>query len=175
MSADLDWELAQTLAGALLTIGHPYSDAAVKATALDLLKWCKGSTLDGREWTPARQAQWLVDEARNWDEGWPDKGGTRKLRNLFLSKFPPQGFQPGNQVVDWANQPCVCGRDKKFKDCCYGKPLFEEPIQIKKSEPDAGIPPAAAVIAPLTAEKFQQALDDERRRKAAQLHRLGLD
>jgi hypothetical protein len=86
--ADLTLEVARELAGSLVTIGHPYAQAAVNATALDLMKWCKGRLLDGRIVTPEKQAEDLVDVARAWPEGWPEKGGTAKLRALFVEMFP---------------------------------------------------------------------------------------
>jgi len=91
--AELPWDEAKRIAAALQTIGHPYADSALKATASDLVKWCKGSferdpNGHPRIWTPEDQAEWLVAEARvTWEGGWPEKGGTAKLYALFREKF----------------------------------------------------------------------------------------
>ncbi len=48
--ADLEFEKAKNLAGALVTIGHPFSQAAIEATAFDLIKWCKGALISSVRW-----------------------------------------------------------------------------------------------------------------------------
>lgn len=85
--ADLSVQVAQGLVGYLLTIGHPYQQAAVNATALNLIKWCKGDI--SRRMTPEQQAQALVEDAAETWEKWPE-GGTRALLELFRAKYAPQ-------------------------------------------------------------------------------------
>lgn len=88
--ADLDFRAAQSLAASLVTIGHPYAQVAIDATAADLVNWCKGLFVRGRIIDPEEQAQRLVTEARlTWKEGWPDKAGTSQLHDLFREMFEP--------------------------------------------------------------------------------------
>lgn len=82
-------EKAIKIANLLLTIGHPYSQAAIEATAGDLVEWCQGVTVGQVEFTPEEQAAALVADARTWPEGWPERGGTQKLRELFDGKYSP--------------------------------------------------------------------------------------
>lgn len=96
MAADLTLEAARSIAAALQTIGHPYNQAAINATAMDLVRWCKGVILNGRFIGPEEQAIALVNEAREtWDQ-WPEQGGTKQLRNLFNEMFrdPSAGTTP---------------------------------------------------------------------------------
>jgi hypothetical protein len=86
--AELDLREAQNIAAALVTIGHPFAPAAINATAMDLVRWCKGAIIDGRILSPRHQAEALVEEARTkWAEGWPDRGGTMQLLDLFRALF----------------------------------------------------------------------------------------
>ena len=86
---DLTFSVAQNLAASLVTIGHPYQQAAVNATAMDLVKWCKGRITDGGVQSPEQQAEALIDEVRTtWTE-WP-QGGTRALLELFQGKYAPR-------------------------------------------------------------------------------------
>jgi hypothetical protein len=87
--ADLDFPMAQRIAAALTTIGHPYNQEAIDATAWDLVEWCKGVIIDGKVYSPEDQARALVNTARlEWD-CWPE-GGTANLRALFLLRFAPK-------------------------------------------------------------------------------------
>jgi hypothetical protein len=81
---DLTFKVAQHLAGSLVTIGHPTYEDAINATALDLVKWCRGATIQGRVLTAESQAAALVDEARYTWERWR---GTKQFRDLFRDKF----------------------------------------------------------------------------------------
>ncbi len=95
--ADLTNEDALALASSLITIGHPFSPLAVQATALDLIEMCKGKVLGpGQILTPYEQAKKLIDRARSsWEEGWPERGGTRKLQLLFQEMFgKPEEWVP---------------------------------------------------------------------------------
>lgn len=88
MAADLPFEVAQIVAAKLATIGHPYQQAAINATAEDLVKWCHGVFLENRRYTPEQQAEALIARARTeWEDGWPDKGGTKRLLSLFREMF----------------------------------------------------------------------------------------
>lgn len=95
--ADLDFDDALQCASQLTTIGHPFSTAAINATAMDLVSLCKGVIRDGRAISPAMQASQLVTAARmGWEEGWPDRGGTHKLKRLCQELFDPapEAFKP---------------------------------------------------------------------------------
>lgn len=99
--ADLKWEVAESLAGSLTTIGHPMAKTAIMATALDLTRWCKGAILDGRPWTAEEQAEWLVARVRygpNAWHNWQDCGGTAALHEIFLAKFPPP-MKPETKIL----------------------------------------------------------------------------
>ena len=88
--ADLMLEDALRLAASLMTIGHPYQQDAVNATAWDLIVMCKGAFRNGASISPVQQAEALIAEVRNWKEGWPDKGGTPRLREVFREMFGPK-------------------------------------------------------------------------------------
>jgi uncharacterized protein YchJ len=122
MSDKLTFELAIGFAERLTTIGHPYGKGAILATAEDLMEWCTGVILPGgTRLTAEGQAAKLIREARvSWSDGWPDKGGTAKLHELFRKLFAPK-VKPGNGFTDYDNEPCICGEPKKFKDCCKPK------------------------------------------------------
>lgn len=86
--AELSFSVAQNLAASLITIGHPYQQAAINATAMDLVRWCNGILANGVRIDPEKQAQNLVDAARtNWEDGWPSQGGTARLYTLFREMF----------------------------------------------------------------------------------------
>ena len=104
---DLTFTMAQSLATALTTIGHPYAQAAVNATALDLMTWCKGVFWEGRiVMNPEAQAQALVNHVRlNWD-GWPEQGGTKQLYEEFVRMFSPAAAAGEN--IWQASPPPAC-------------------------------------------------------------------
>ena len=106
--ADLSLTDAQGLAASLVTMGHPYSQAAINATALDLTHWCKGCEIGDHIWIPKEQAEAIVKEARlTWEDGWPEKGGTLRLLGLFRQKFEPWKLGPERQTLDtkkWERQ-----------------------------------------------------------------------
>jgi len=86
MSDQLDIETAMKLARSLTTMdGFPRFEDAITATATDLMEWCEGAILDGRRWSAASQANWLVQEARLTWRKW---SGTGDFFALFRSKFP---------------------------------------------------------------------------------------
>jgi len=124
----LRFELAKKLAESLTTIGHPRFEAAVVATAVDLVEWCKGAFIGGVVWSAEAQAEWLVREARqNWPQGWPERGGTPALHETFRQKFcPPK--PPANGFVDYGELACICESGRKFKDCCRDKPV-DDPVE----------------------------------------------
>ena len=123
MADHLTFDQAIGFAERLQTIGHPYGKGAVLATAEDLMEWCKGVILPGGAFLTAEgQAEKLIRRAREeWTDGWPEKGGTAKLYELFRKLFVAP-VKPGNAFIDYANEPCICGKPKKFKDCCQVKP-----------------------------------------------------
>jgi hypothetical protein len=119
--ADLDMKYAMMCAGQLTTIGHPLMEIALKATAADLVSWCKGGIFGGRPWTPADQASDLVQEARLTFGNWEKAGGTTALRRLFYSKFDPTKLGAERQVFD----------SKKWEEQ-YGPPDPAVPSRIGK-------------------------------------------
>jgi len=99
--AELPFPVAQTLAASLVTIGHPYIQAAINATAMDLIQWCKGSFVDGCNWSPEQQAREITETARaTWEGGWPENGGTKRLLELFRARFEPGKLGPERQLLD---------------------------------------------------------------------------
>jgi hypothetical protein len=123
---ELNSDTAKFYAEALLTIGHPFHTNAVRATAEDLKRWCKGCEMPDHTYLSAEgQAAKLVQTAREtWVDGWPKDGGTAKLYALFRQIFTPAP-KADNQFIDWNNEPCVCGSGRKFRDCCKLKPAAE--------------------------------------------------
>lgn len=95
MPQRLEFPVAQRLAAALITIGHPYQQPAIDATAWDLVKWCGGYFGSNRPISPEEQAESLIEEARvEWETGWPEKGGTRRLHELFDRMYPHKTQAP---------------------------------------------------------------------------------
>lgn len=115
----LDPGEALKLARRLTTIGHPFQEAAIDATAGDLMDLCKGTIRNGRIVQPQEQAELLIQEIRQWDTGWPDRGGTRRLYDQFRSMFRTD--LPENAFIDFDNEPCICESGRKFRNCCKGK------------------------------------------------------
>jgi hypothetical protein len=113
----LSRDYAVELAESLTTIGHPRFKAAIDATAEDLIRWCHGGIKDNIVWNASQQASYLVRQARLWEDGWPERGGTARLRELFERLFKPKR-PPSNALVDYSEEPCVCGSGKKFGLCC---------------------------------------------------------
>lgn len=131
----LDFEVAREVAASLVTIGHPFAAAAIAATAGDLVQWCRGAIFDQRVLNPEDQAHELVSEARlSWAEGWPERGGTQKLLELFRSKYRKAETKAAAlpemtseaQIADYLRRgmlapPCEsCGPDAPY--CEYGGP-----------------------------------------------------
>lgn len=93
--ADLNLTKALNLARTLTTIGHPYQETAIEATAFDLMKLCKGVFRGGRAISPEKQGEELVTAARTtWEDGWPDRGGTARLYKLARELFDPAKVEP---------------------------------------------------------------------------------
>jgi hypothetical protein len=122
--AELDFNVALRLAGALTTVGHPFREEAIEATALLLVRLCKGAVIDGRQWTPRQQAQAMVDEiVSTWE--WPERGGTKALQELYYAKYA--GLPAGAPVLspDGALQRGLLAKPCKFCEpsaayCEYG-------------------------------------------------------
>lgn len=93
MDVELKFEVALQLARSLTTIdGFPRFEDAIMATAFDLQDWCRGCFLAGGFWSPERQAQWVVQEARLT---WLKWASTADFRGLFQAKFQPKP-EPAN-------------------------------------------------------------------------------
>ena len=126
LAGKLDFEVAQHLASSLVTIGHPFQKAAIEATAVDLVKWCQGYFAGATVIDPERQAEQLVDRARvEWEDGWPEHGGTKRLRLLFEQMYPAKAvaLTPADPNVLKSRGllalPCpLCSEDAPF--CEYG-------------------------------------------------------
>ena len=178
--ANLDFGVAQSLAGSLTTIGHPWAETAVRATAMDLIKWCSGAIINGRPCTPEQQAQALIDHVReNWEE-WPDKGGTKRLYELFQVLFPPKAAAtPAPDTAQLAERgllaaPCVhCEPEASF--CEYGGARgHAAAIADQKYWEERGAQKrTGAPLIQLTAQEFQRRgaefKREERERKARQV------
>jgi hypothetical protein len=137
MADELSAEVALELARSLKTVkGFPWDADTAKATAEDLMRWCKGAIVNNLVWPAEAQARWLITQAReNWDE-WK---GTPELKRLFSGKFAPVVVVPGNAVTDYSVMPCICGSEKKFKDCCQGKPLDMGPLEKLRRSPSGKV------------------------------------
>lgn len=192
--ADLTLPVAQNLAASLCTIGHPYSQPVINATAMDLIKWCHGAIIEGRVLSAEEQAEQLVEEARlTWLQGWQDKGGTAALRALFDELFKG-GAQPLMQrsltpedaiARGLIAPPCEACDDKLYLGkapnlqycmaCDAGRrnakwngnkelEWLNRPAAERKGRP--------VLVKPLTYEAMKAALDDEQRRKREQQAKL---
>jgi hypothetical protein len=196
--ADLKLEVAVNLVGNLLAAGHPYQQSAINATALLLMKWCKGAIVNGVTWSPEQQATALVEEAGLWEGGWPDKGGPKQLLDLFRAKFKPvrtfntfveltaeekaacdpanfcaecHGF--GTRRINGLTQYCPCDAGQAFAVQCGGQEWLDR-INRPAGASTAANPVTRASIEQLLAHA-QENLEDEQRRKAEQLARVGCD
>ncbi len=157
-----DYEISDALALELATTlklipGFPWDALGPMAECLQ--RWCKGGVFQGQEWPPEAQARWLVTQAV---DSWEEWNGANDLRVLLRSKFNPP--QVPNEVVDYANAPCVCGSGEKFKACCMGKPMFPvvadkiksispRPVGRRTAEDQARLDQIAEDIARVEAER----------------------
>lgn len=125
--ADLEFPVAMSLATSLTTIGHPPHSEAIRFTAMDLIKECRGGFFDGRPWSPEQQAEEIVEEIRTTWTKWPE-GGTGQLLNLIRTRFPkpappkaiatPSGIDPETRSLlerGHLKPPC--------KHCAPGEPF----------------------------------------------------
>lgn len=196
MASVLTLGVAQNLAAALCTIGHPYHPAIINATALDLMKWCKGAIIENCVWTAEQQAEWLVEEVRTTWDSWPE-GATKKLLDIFRGKFkakeqdrPPLNYE---EMIERGliRRPCercdgggYVGQAPNIEFCSCGSGRHQQHWEGERGlarinaavfEPGkatrAGLRPVAD-FEPLTPETMIQALEDERRRKQEQLRKL---
>lgn len=181
--ADLKWEVAQGLAASLMSIGHPYNQAVIDATALDLCHWCKGAIIGGCAWTPEKQAEELVQEARTTWDGWPDKGGTKQLLELFRSKYAPKPKQVTEEERIAAliargllSEPCVFCRDEGQKYCQYGgakRHAIESAAEQARRQVIINVTvspkPKPSISLDLLLARANAAHQDEQRRKREQL------
>jgi len=187
--AELTLPVAQNLVGFLLTIGHPYQQAAVNATALNLMKWCKGNIVLRLD--PEQQAQALVEEAAETWEKWPE-GGTRALLELFRAKYAPPKREhtfeerlPEMIARGLLAAPCQhCEPGAPF--CPYGGPRSHE--KAAREEREAAERRAKVIVDVTVAPKPKPSIDleqlrarsqavyeDGERRKQEQLERVGCD
>lgn len=84
----LTMDAARRLAGALVTIGHPYLPAALEQTAWIIFKTCVGILRpNGEMVTPLEQATAWVDAALDWQAGWPSQAGAKRFKELFAELY----------------------------------------------------------------------------------------
>jgi len=105
---ELDPDLAVSLARRLKTIPGDsayFSEDAILAIAADLRRWCKGAWFEGKPWSPQRQADWLVTEAR---ETWQKWEGTAAFKRLFLEKFDPRPPNRPPVFEGYQKPPILC-------------------------------------------------------------------
>jgi len=182
MVAELTVERAKVFAGMLVTAGHPYAESAILATALDLMKWCHGAVVGGRVWTPEQQAQAIVDEVRTEWDGWPEKGGTRQLLQLFRAKYARVELETvpislSDALARKLLAPPCAFCEPGSSHCEFGGPRGHE---MEKASIDARAKnPSTQKLDPevkLTYGQMQQraaaVYEEEQRRERAQLARL---
>jgi hypothetical protein len=189
--ADLKLEIAQSLAAALMNIGHPYQQSALNATALNLIKWCRGNIALGL--SPEQQATALVEEAaETWTAGWPERGGTAALFALFKAKYVPK---PKEQSEDemlssmirrgLLTAPCPLCKAEYAKWCEHGG--YERHARAKEREAAEKViidvatgtappSPPERINPPVDVEAFlrnaKRAHEDEQLRKRRQIEEL---
>lgn len=184
MAEEWTINVARELASSLITVGHPYLPAAIDATALDIYGLCTGTLgTKGYMLTPREQAVALVNAVRNWPEGWPERGGTRRLKDQFNEMFKPAEpeWKPAS-ATDLVKQgrlapPCEhCEADAEY--CEFGGPRRHAREKVIQSEYDRAW--AERQLAeqkrkllpktePLSYNQMKAALDDEQRRRREQL------
>lgn len=187
MPQKLDFAVAQRLAAALVTIGHPFHPAAIDATAWDLVKWCAGYFGGSRPISPEEQAESLIEEARvEWESGWPEKGGTRKLHDLFERMYPSKALAPAPATFatledvrarGLLSPPCRhCADDATF--CEYGgarghKRMLDDVVALPPAERK---PPKAPPAVPFSLDEVlargEQLWRAEQARKREQLNQI---
>lgn len=196
--ADLKFEIAQGLVGSLLTAGHPYQQSAINATALLLIKLCKGAIVNGVPWSPEQQATALVEEAALWEGGWPDKGGPKQLLDLYKVRFKSAGkstfVEPtpaekanyhayeaticaechdfGTRTVNGLVEYCPCRQGEIFAATCGGQSWLDR-VNSRRLKHGKTAQPAIDVTKLLAQAQANYA--DERRRKKEQLENVGCD
>ena len=200
---ELTPDIARDLAGTLVTIGHPYSPVAIAATGIDIYEMCKGiigpAAPNGQRLTRYEQAHMLVTAARNWTEGWPERGGTAKLKQLFRELFPSRELEALPVLTHeeavargMIHGPCEACNDKGFVgtvpniDFCFcyegryrrweganlarlNTPPEPEPAPPGRSKQPGGLQPVAATI---TIASVRELLEASIRRKQEELKRL---
>lgn len=190
--ATLTFEVALQMAGSLTTIGHPYAKPALDATAMDLMKWCKGGIFDGRVWTAEQMAEAMVEEARTTWGDWTEAGGTTALRALFKAKFskPPASWEqkfngeergiaslierglltPPCEHCGPADPYCEFGGAKRHGAAVAKERALGKEAMAREPPP----PPPAARDYNEMSRRALVAYEDEQRRKAEQLQKVGM-
>ena len=103
---------ALRLVNQLTTMNNfPRQEAAIKATAEDLIELCVGATIDGRLWRPLDQAEWLVHELRHNQSKWISTSET--LVATFKAKFAPPPPERRPYVMD-TRCSIACGNCKDW-------------------------------------------------------------
>lgn len=198
--ADLDMKDAELAAGQLTTIGHPMKPEWLLATAQDLNEWCKGGIYGGVPWTPAQQANALVQKARLTFGEWSRAGGTTALYALFQQMFPPKTEKAAEwkpltleQTIERGliRPPCeVCGDDLVVGVVpnllyCTACPAGRHQARwegerglARLNHPEATKPSrdfATAAGMVMTPETVRRVIEDEVRRRREQYEKLGIE
>jgi hypothetical protein len=195
MADELNFDIAMEMAQALSTIPEfPRFAGAIRATAEDLVRWCKGAIIDRRHWSAEAQAADLVCDAR---EKWTSWQGTAALYSLFREKFvKPQEHRPP-VVLSYEETlarglirpPCTRCDDSgyvgkvpgvQFCNCRQGRHQAKWEgerglLRINTPPVERKVSGSLRPFTPITEADMQRALDDELLRKAEQLQRLRLD
>ena len=159
-----------------------------RGTAKDRQGVCRGASSE-KSWGPAgRQGRWLVAQAcERGHEGWPDKGGSAKLRALFDALFPkPRNETWSQERADEENAamlasmiergiltpPCAaCEPGAPY--CEYGGLKRHQRARAEEEKARLNVPPPRRAPMPIDVGKILSqgriAFEDEQRRKREQL------
>ena len=111
----LPLEVAVKVAGSLTVAGHPRNQDAINATAMQLIRLCKGCQINGQSWNPEQQAEELVRlVTEEWGDGWPERGGSKRLQDLYRSKFIPEVLPPNPAQPLGEKLPINCSKCNDF-------------------------------------------------------------
>jgi len=183
MAATLDLDAAKLIAAQLKLIPGFWDDVMITTCAADLVRWCHGAFIDGGMWTPEKQAEWVVTEAReNWDK-WL---GTAAFRQLFRSKFVAP-IPPGNAAVDYGPKPPIdCPKcndsgflqsPRRYCDCPMGQYLETlwgvRALETRRPQAAQGVR-SLQPFEPVTIADMQAATEKHQREKAARAQSVEL-
>lgn len=191
MSDELNFDVAVQMAQGLTTIPEfPRFAGAIRETAQDLVRWCTGAIINRKLYSAEAQAAVVITEAR---EKWTTWQGTAALYKIFSEKFvdtqlhvPRAGLSYEETLArGLIRPPCercddtgYTGKPPNVEFCICRQGRHQKNWEGERGLQRINTPPESKPIrtfASLTYEQMKQALEDEERRKADQLRRLGLD